>query len=221
MTSRINARFAPLLAIALAAGLAACGAGAGAAPGQEAAGSGSDAATLQAAAAPAGTSCAALAAAPLVPFDASGRALAFTFDRPVGWGVDTSAEGEEAIAMFTGRSLTEGSTGHDIQFQLVQFNEDRTPNLDLLRRMGHAEVATIPYGGQPVIVMGQRVFELLMYQMYLPVTKADGSGGHVQVTFQISPASDRCPEEREAIFKAVLQTFRPNPGTTLKLRGDV
>jgi hypothetical protein len=40
---------------------------------------------------------------------------------------------------------------------------------------------------------------------------------HVQVTFQISPASDRCPEEREAIFKAVLQTFRPNPGTTLKL----
>jgi hypothetical protein len=222
MTSRINARVAPLLAIALAAGLAACGAGAGAHPGQEAAGSGPDApaggaAAPQAAAAPAGTSCAALAAAALVPFDASGRALAFTFDRPEGWGVETSAEGEEAIAMFTGRSLTEGSTGHEIQFQLVQFNEDRTPNLDVLRRMGHAEVATIPYGGQAVTVMGQRVFDVLMYQMYLPVTKADGSRGHVQVTFQISPASDRCPEEREAIFKAVLQTFRPNPGTSLKL----
>jgi hypothetical protein len=221
MTSRINARVAPLFAIAFAAGLAACGAGAGAAPGQEAAGSGSDVATPQAAAAPAGTSCAALAAAPLVPFDASGRALAFTFDRPEGWDVETSAEGEEAIALFTGRSLTEGSSGHEIQFQFVQFNEHRTPNLDVLRRMGHEEVATIPYGGQPVTVMGQRVFGLLMYQMYLPVTNADGSAGHVHVTFQISPASDRCLEEREAIFKAVLRTFRPNPGTTLKLRADV
>jgi hypothetical protein len=220
MTSCIHSRFASLLAFALAASVSACGADAGAPAGQEpaaAAPQAAGAAAPEAVAARGATSCAALATAPLVPFDASGRALAFTFDRPEGWGVETSVEDESAVAMFTGRSLTEGSSGHDIQFQLAQFNEDRAPNFDVLRRMGYAEVATIPYGGQEVTVMGQRMFELLMYQMYLPVTKADGSAGHVQVNFQISPASDRCPEEREAIFKAVLQTFRPNPGTSLKL----
>lgn len=215
MTRRSACSRAHVLTIALL-GLAAAGCGAPTDTPAATAGEGAAASTQATApAAPREVPCAALLDADLVPFDASGTALAFAFDYPEDWTVRTAIEDETFIQMSVGRSLRRDSTVHGVQFGFVQHHGISELDAKGYGALGYEEVDDIAFGDETVKVMGKLASPgQLTYAMRLPVTEGDGSQKHVVVTTQIAPASDRCLEERMTVFKAVMQTFRPNTGTS-------